>query len=215
MGKKKDKAAKAKKKKSGKGPVLEAETSSSIAPAEPEPEPEPEPESESEAEPEARGIQYAEHVTAQDVMELVNSLSHDIERLDKSNQALQRQVAQNQKSPQLQYMLLAVITLIMGVGIVTAGYYSARANARIDDSMSIVSTRLERMKAQVESMSTSMSTMSSDMSSLNTTLVNLSANLTTIEQDINKVASDVGKLNTGTASRAYDPYRMGYTRSPR
>ena len=212
MGKKKDKAAKAKKKKSGKGPVLEAETSS-IAPAEPEPEPEPE--SESEAEPEARGIQYAEHVTAQDVMELVNSLSHDIERLDKSNQALQRQVAQNQKSPQLQYMLLAVITLIMGVGIVTAGYYSARANARIDDSMSIVSTRLERMKAQVESMSTSMSTMSSDMSSLNTTLVNLSANLTTIEQDINKVASDVGKLNTGTASRAYDPYRMGYTRSPR
>lgn len=208
MGKKKDKASKSKKKKSAEEQMLEAEPEN-IEPAESEPEEETTPVYETV------DNAYAEYVSARDVMELVNSLSHDLEQLDKSNQSLQQQVAQNQKSPQPPYMLFAVIALILGTGVVTVGYYSARANSRIDENMRIATTRIDSMKVQVESMNSSMSSMSGDMNRLNTTLKNLSATITTLDKNVNKVASDVGKINTDTASKpSYDPYRMGYTRSP-
>ena len=94
MGKKKDKSSKSK--KISKAPsVVESDTETLV-----------EPETESIEEPEAENIQYAEQVTAADVIELINTLSQDLNRLDESNQLLQQQVAQSQKTPQPQNTIL-------------------------------------------------------------------------------------------------------------
>ena len=207
MGKKKDKASKSKKKKSAAEPLLPTETES-IEPAEPEFEIVSEPVSETRDNP------YTEYVSAQDVMELIDSLGHDLEQIEKSNQSLQQQIARNQNSPQPPYRLFAAIFLILGIGVVTVGYYSARANSLLDETMVITSTRIDNMEAQVESMNASIRSMPADMNRLNTTLNSLSAALTTLDKNVNKVASDVSKINTNTASKPYDPYRMGYNRSP-
>ena len=128
MGKKhKDKSSKSKKKKSTKVSVVESA-----------------PENIQHAEPEPDSIEYAEYVTAADVMELINSLEQGLDKLDKSNQLLKQQIAQNQKAPQRQYTMLKVITIILGVGIIAVGYSSAKTNSRMNENMSIASTDMDK-----------------------------------------------------------------------
>jgi hypothetical protein len=198
MGKKKDKASKSKKKKSSNEPVLETETSI-IEPKEPEPE------HESESEP--GNIQYAEYVTAQDVVELVDSLSHDIEQLDKTNQSLQKEITQNHKKPQWQSTALLIIALILGIGIFTVVYTTAKVNALMDQNMGIVSARIDNMKLQLETMNTSMISMSGDLNTLNTRLDVLSANVSTVDQNVAKIATDASAITT--QSQPYDAWRAG------
>jgi outer membrane murein-binding lipoprotein Lpp len=204
MGKKKDKAAKLKKKKSRNEPVLETETSS-IEAVEPEPEHESDP----------GDIQYAEYVTAQDVMELVNSLSHDIEQLTKSNQSLQKEITQKRKQPYKQFTVLMIIALILGIGMVAVGYNTAKVNALMGENMGIVSARMDQLKLQFDTMNTSMVSMSGDLDQLNTRLNNLSANVSTIDQNVSKVASDVSKINTDATGKTYDSRYMGRPIDPR
>ena len=193
MGKKKDKASKSKKKKSEIASVIEAET-------------EAEAEAEVEVESEAESIQYAEHVTAGDVMELINTLSQDLNELDKSNQSLQQQIAQSQKAPQRQHTVLKIIAIILGIGIITVGYSSAKINSSMNEHMGmnmgtgVDSTDMDKMTSHITTMDTSIESMSSDINNINTSLGKLSADVTTINQNVNKVASDVSKINTSTAS---------------
>ena len=210
MGKKKDKASKSKKKKSEIASVIEAET-----------EAEAEAEAEVEVESEAESIQYAEHVTAGDVMELINTLSQDLNELDKSNQSLQQQIAQSQKAPQRQHTVLKIIAIILGIGIITVGYSSAKINSRINEHMGmnmgtgVDSTDMDKMTSHITTMDTSIESMSSDINNINTSLGKLSADVTTINQNVNKVASDVSKINTSTASTTPPVTRyMGRPREP-
>lgn len=191
MGKKKDKASKSKKKKSEIASVIEAETE---AEAETEVEP--------EVELEAESIQYAEHVTAEDVMELINTLSQDLNKLEQSNQSLQQQIAQSQKAPQRQHTVLKVIAIILGIGIIAVGYSSAKINSRMDENMGVTSTDLDKTTSRITTLNTSIESMSSDINKINASLGKLSADVTTINQNVNKVASDVSKINTSTASTA-------------
>ena len=196
MGKKKDKASKSKKK---------SETASVI-----------ESESETEIEAEAESIQYAEHVTAGDVMELINTLSQDLNKLDKSNQLLQQQIAQSQKAPQRQHTMLKIITIILGIGIIAVGYSSAKINSRMNENtgMSIDSTGMDKMTSRITTMDTSIQSMSSDINKMNTSLGKLSADVTTINQNVNKMASDVNKINTSTASTSHNTRYMGRPMEP-
>ncbi len=190
MGKKKDKASKSKK-KSKTVSVVESDTESLV-----------EPETESVAEAETESIQYAEQVTAEDVMELINTLSQDLNKLDESNQLLQQQVAQSQKSPQRQHTALKIIIVILGIGIIAVGYSSAKINSRMDENMGVTSTDLDKTTSRITSLNTSIESMSSDINKINASLGKLSADVTTINQNVNKVASDVSKINTSTASTA-------------
>ena len=202
MGKKKDKASKSKKK---------SETASVI-------EPEIEAEVEVEAEAEVDSIQYAEHVTAEDVMELINTLSHDLNKLDESNQLLQQQVAQSQKAPQRQHTVLKIITIILGIGIIAVGYSSAKINSRMNEnmgmSMGIDSTVIDKMTSRIATLDTSIQSTTSDINKINASLGKLSADVTTINQNVNKVAGDVNKINTSTASTSYNPRYMGRPMEP-
>ena len=186
MGKKKDKAAKSKKKKSETASVVEPESESI---------------QDIEAEPES--IQYAEHVTAEDVMELINTLSQDLNRLDESNRLLQQQVAQSQKAPQPQNTMLKIITIILAIGIVTVGYSSVKINSRMNANTGtgIDSTDMDKMTSRITTMDASMQSMTSDIDKINASLGKLTADVTTLNQNVNKVASDVSKINTSTASQ--------------
>jgi archaellum component FlaC len=194
MGKKKDKASKSKK-KSKTDIVVEPESKiiEDIA-------------AESEAiqdiESEAESIQYAEHVTAEDVMELINTLSQDLNKLEQSNQSLQQQIAQSQKAPQRQHTVLKIIAIILGIGIIAVGYSSAKINSRMNENTGtgIDSTDLDKMTSRITNMDTSIEAMSNDINKINTSLVKLSTDVTTINQNVNKVASDVNKIHTSTAS---------------
>ena len=197
MGKKhKDKSSKSKKKSKAVS-VVDSDTESQ---AEPETESITEPETETETETES--IQYAEHVTAEDVMELINTLSHDLNKLEQSNQSLQQQIAQSQKAPQRQHTVLKIIAIILGIGIIAVGYSSAKINSRMNENtgMGIDSTDLDKMTSRITTMDTSIEAMSNDINKINTSLVKLSTDVTTINQNVNKVASDVYKIHTITAS---------------
>lgn len=200
MGKKKDKASKSKKK--SKSPsVVESDTESRQ-----------ETETESIEEPEVESIQYAEQVTAGDVMELMNTLSHDLHRLDESNQLLQQQVAQSQKAPQRQHTVLKIITIILGIGIIAIGYSSAKMNARMNENMGIDSTDMDKMASRITTMDTSIRSLASDVNKTNASIGKLSASVTAINQNIDKMASDVNKINTNTASTPQQSSQ--YTRYP-
>ena len=194
MGKKKDKAAKSKKKKSDMASVAVPESESI---------------QDIEAGPES--LQYAEQVTARDVMELINTLSHDLNRLDESNQLLQQQLAQNQNAPQRQLTILKIITVILGIGIIAIGYSNAKINARMDENMGFASTDMFKMTSRVTTMDTSIQSMTSDIDKINASLGKLTADVTTLNQNVNKVASDVNKINTGTASQ---PQHNQYSARP-
>jgi uncharacterized protein YoxC len=187
MGKKKDKASKSKKKKSEIASAIETET---------------EAEAEVEIESEAENIQYAEQVTAEDVMELINTLSHDLNKLEQSNQSLQHQIAQSQKAPQRQHMALYIIALALVIGIIAVGYSSAKINSRMDENMGmgIASTDLDETASRINTLNTSIESMTGDLNTIKASLDKLSTDVTTINQNVNKVASDVNKINTSTAS---------------
>jgi archaellum component FlaC len=181
MGKKKDKASKSKK-KSESAAAIEAGV---------------------EVESEAESIQYAEQVTAADVMELINTLSQDINRLDESNQLLQQQVAQSRKAPQPQNTILKIITIILAIGIVTVGYSSVKINSRTNENTGtgIDPAGMDKMASRITTMDTSMQSMTSDIDRINTSLDKLTADVTTLNQNVNKVASDLSKINTSTSSQ--------------
>jgi len=158
---------------------------------------------ESIEEPGAESIQYAEQVTAADVMELINTLSQDLNRLDESNQSLQQQVAQSQKAPQPQNTILKIITIILAIGIVTVGYSSVKINSRTNENTGMVidSADMDKMASRITTMDTSIQSMNSDINKINASLGKLTADVTTLNQSVNKVASDVNKINTSTASQ--------------
>ena len=193
MGKKhKDKSSKSKK-KSKAVYVVDSDTESQA---------EPETESKTEPETETESIQYAEHVTAGDVMELINTLSQDLNKLEQSNQSLQQQIAQSQKAPQRQHSVLKIIAIILGIGIIAVGYSSAKINSRMDENMGmgIASTDLDETASRINTLNTSIESMTGDLNTIKASLDKLSTDVTTINQNVNKVASDVNKINTSTAS---------------
>jgi hypothetical protein len=203
MGKKKDKASKSKKK--SKSPSVVESDTETLA----------EPETESIEEPEIENIQYAEQVTAEDVMELISTLSHDLNRLDESNQLLQYQVAQSQKAPQRQHTVLKIITIILGIGIIAIGYSSAKMNSRMNENMGIDATDMDKMATRITTMDTSIKSLSSDINKINASLGKLSSSVTTINQNVDKVASDVNKINTSTARTPQQSTQyMGYPMDP-
>ncbi len=183
MGKKKDKASKSKK-KSGIAPVVEAETGS-----------------ETEVQVETESIQYAEQFTAEDVMELINTLSNDINKLEESNQLLQQQLAQSQKAPHRNHAALKIITIILGIGIIAVGYSSAKISSRMNENMGINSPDMDKMTSRMTTMDTSIQSLASDINKINNSLDMLSAEVTAINQNVNTVASDVSKINTNAASK--------------
>ncbi len=182
MGKKKDKASKSKKKK---------------------------PESVAEVETGSESIQYAEYVTAEDVMELINSLEQGLDKLDKSNQLLKQQIAQQQKIPRRNSAALKVITIILAIGIIAVGYSSARLSARMDESMGTISADMDKLTSRVNIMNASIEPMNIDIKNINTGLNRMSADVSTINQNVNKVVDDVNKINTVTTNELYDSRRMG------
>ena len=250
MGKKKDKASKSKKMRSAAEPLVQTEPRrTEYAEAETIHGPLAETEYGSEPVAASGDNRYAEYVSAQDVMELVNSLAQDFAQLENSNrvlqqqlensnqtlqkqlensnqalrqqlensdQALQQQLTQAQKSPLPLYSVVTAITILLGIGIATGGYYGNSMNKHLKENMNTVSSRIDSMKTQVESTNNSMSSMSANMSKLNASVGSVSANLAALDENLNKVANTIGKKNTATTSTAtpYDPYRMGYTRSP-
>ena len=197
MGKNKGKASKSKKKKSEIASVGEPE-SKSIQDTEPEPE----------------SIHYAEHVTAEDVMELINTLSQDLNRLDESHQLLQQQIAQSQKVSQPKNTMLKIITVVLGIGIIAVGYSSAKINARMDENMGVASTDMIKMTSRIKTMDTSIDSMTGDLNKINTSLGKLTADVTTLNQNVNKIASDVTRINTDTASKPNNTQYMARPMDP-
>lgn len=182
MGKKKDKASKSKNKK---------------------------PESITAVETGSESIQYAEYVTAEDVMELINSLEQGLDKLDKSNQLLKQQIAQQQKTPQRNSVVLRITSIILAIGIIAVGYSSARLSSRMDESMGIVLADMDKLTSRINTMNASIEPMNIDIKNINTDLNSMSAHVSAINQNVNKVVDDVNKINTSTTNELYDYRRMG------
>jgi uncharacterized protein YoxC len=198
MGKKKDKAKKSKKHKSEKDTVIEAESGHIT-----------------DLEHGGDSIEFAEYVTAADVMELINSLEQGLDKLDKSNQLLKEQIVQNQKSPQRQEPILKIITLVLGIGIIALGYHSAKTNSRMDEHMGIVSTDMGRMSSRIKSMNSSIESTTGDINNINTRLGTLSTDVSTINQSVDKLATDVNRTNASTSSTPQNTRYRGRTTDPR
>ena len=152
---------------------------------------------------------YVEYVTTEDVMELVNSLDQNLDQLDKSTQALQQQIAQNQKSMQRQLLLFKIIALILIIGTITVGYTSARSGSRTTRNVDIVSAGMDEMRSQVKSMNASIAKINRDIDKLELKLNTLSANVIRIDQSVSKMAKEVSNINSNTNRPTYDPWHTG------
>ncbi|NNJ96930.1 MAG: hypothetical protein HKP12_07185 [Gammaproteobacteria bacterium] len=197
MGKKKDKA-------------LKSTTKSTAVPTE-----KAEHENSTSANDETTSIEFAEHVTAHDVMELVDSLSHDLAQLNTSHQQLRQQIAKYQDTPPQQPVVFMIIALILGTGIAAVGYYSAKTSTRTDNNMDVVSTRIDSMKIQADLMNASMTSLSGDLNRLSIDQKELTANVSTIDQNLSQVTSDIDKINTNIASITTDIRRTFRPMDPR
>ena len=200
MGKKKDKGAKSNKRKD-KAESLEELASESVEPVEAAGDQPDEIGSGTDA--------YVEYVTTEDVMELVNSLDQNLDQLDKSTQALQQQIAQNQKSMQRQLLLFKIIALILIIGTITVGYTSARSGSRTTRNVDIVSAGMDEMRSQVKSMNASIAKINRDIDKLELKLNTLSANVIRIDQSVSKMAKEVSNINSNTNRPTYDPWHTG------
>ena len=200
MGKKKDKATKSEKKKERQEPAMAANAESvetvEIGSDQPE--------------ETARGSNvYVEYVTTEDVMELVNSLDQNLDQLDKSTQALQQQITQNQRALQRQLMLFKVVALVLVIAVLSIGYSAARSDSRATKNVDAMSAGMSEIRGQIKSMTKSIGTMSRDMDKIEAKLNTLSANVIRIDQSVSKLAKDVNKINANSTPPTYDPWHTG------
>ena len=200
MGKKKDKAAKSKKHKSGKKQLKDAAA-------------EPVESSESEAgrmepaETAAATSPYAERVSPEDVMELVNSLDHNLDQLEKSTQSLQDQIARNQSALQRKLTIFEVVALVLVVGIFSVGYNAAKSSTRATNDVNNATADILNMRAQIDRISASVDTLSGNMGKIDNKMNAVSANVAGVNKIVNKLATDVEKLDTDNTNQPYDPWR--------
>lgn len=190
MGKKKDKADKSKKKKSTENAVPD-EKSGNIE----------------QAAPESDNIEYAEQVTAGDVLELINTISHDLDQVNASNQSLHRQIQANQKESQRLHTVFMVVTLVLVVSIVTIGYSTAKTSTGQTGNSDAVSTGMSEMKGQINKVNSAIGSLSSDMIQIDNKLDTLSANVAGVNKIVNKLTEDVGKIDSKNTNQPYDPWR--------
>jgi|GEM_PF-4300716 len=200
MGKKKDKAEKSKKAKSGKKQAVEPKLETVEAPGH----------GIEKARPgEPATSPYAELVSAEDVMELVNSLDQNLGQLEKTTQALQQQIARNQQALQRKLTVFEIVALVLVIGIFSVGYNAARSSTRTTSTVDTVTADIVDMRAQVDRINASIDAMSGDMTKFDNKLNALSANAAGTNKIVNQLATDVGKINTDNATQPYDPWRAG------
>lgn len=200
MGKKKDKAEKSKKTKSRKKQAAEPQLNAVGA-------------SEHHVEG-ARASDpmispYAELVSTEDVMELVNSLDQNLEQLEKTTQALQQQIARNQQALQRKLTIFEIVALVLVIGIFSVGYNAAKSSTRTTNNVDTVTADIVDMRAQIDRINASIDAISGDMSKFDNKLNALSANAAEINKMVNQLATDAGKINTDNAAQPYDPWRTG------
>ena len=200
MGKKKDKAEKSKKSKSGKKQAAEPKLETVEAPEH----------GVEEARPGEPAVSpYAELVSTEDVMELVNSLDQNLEQLENTTQALQQQIARNQQALQRKLTIFEIVALVLVIGIFSVGYNAAKSSTRTTNNVDTVTADIVDMGAQIDRINASVDAMSGDMRKFDNKLNALSANAAGINKIVNQLATDVGKINTDNATQPYDPWRRG------
>ncbi len=202
MGKKKDKAAKSKKHKSGKKQARDTR----VEPVEVS---EPEIKNFQPAETAAVDSPYTQMVSPEDVMELVNSLDHNLEQLDRSTQSLQQQIARNQQTLQRQLTMFKLVALVLVIGIFSVGYSAAKSSSRATNNVDAVTANMRDMRGQIDRINSSIDTMSGGMKKFDNKLNVLSANVAGVNKIVNQLATDVGKINTTNTTPPYDPWRTG------
>jgi methyl-accepting chemotaxis protein len=158
------------------------------------------------SDPISESAEYEEYVTAEDVMDLINSLEQGLDRLENSNQMLQQRISQLQSKPQRHDGLLRLFTLILVFGILVTGYYGFRINAFIENNATTNAADIDRISARIDAVDASNRTISGDLNNFNSSLELLSANMAAINQNVSKVAGDVSKINTGVVSTPYNRY---------
>ena len=72
-------------------------------------------------------------------MERLNSLKQDLNKIDRSNQSLTKQIVKHQAASRRQSPLLKIIILLLGISVITIGYNSININSRMNDAIGVAS----------------------------------------------------------------------------
>ena len=157
----------------------------------------------------------SEHVTVDDMHELLLILRQGLSSRDKSVDYLQKQIALNQEQIEQNKKILAkrgiIYRLIFGLlalGVLVVGFDQHTIVKSFDKDMTNVSKDMDFMLVEMTAMRRSMEAMSADMHSMSTDFSSVSNDVSSINKSVVTISHDVKSMAHGVRGMSYDTHQM-------
>ena len=142
-----------------------------------------------------------QHVTVDDMHELLLILRQGLSSRDKSVDYLQKQIALNQEQIEQNKKILAKRSIIykltfalLAIGVVVVGFDQHTIVKSFDKDMTNVSKDMDKMLLEMTAMRKAIESMSNDFSQVST--------------DVSSIDKSVGSMSQGVRGMSYDTYEM-------
>jgi uncharacterized protein YoxC len=156
-----------------------------------------------------------EHVTVDDMHELLIILREGLASRDKSVDYLQKQIALNQEQIEQNKKILAKRGLIykltfvlLAIGVLVVGFDQHTIVKSFDKDMTNVSRDMDKMLIEMTAMRKAMEAMSTDMHSMSTDFSSVSKGVSSIDNSVISIRHDVKTMAHGVRGMSYDTHQM-------
>lgn len=169
----------------------------------------------SEVERKASSNKASEHVTVEDMHELLSILRGALDSRDKVVDHLQLQISLNQKQIEQNKRILAkrgiIYRLIFGLlalGVLVVGFDQHTIVKSFDKDMTNVSKDMDKMLLEMTAMRKAIEAMSTDMHSMSGNFSKVSRDVSSIDKSVISMSHDVKSMSHGVRGMSYDTRQM-------
>ena len=156
-----------------------------------------------------------QHVTVEDMHELMMILRDGLASRDKSVDYLQKQIALNQEQIEQNKKILAKRGLIykltfvlLAIGVLVVGFDQHTIVRSFDKDMTNVSKDMDKMLIEMTAMRKAIEAMSVDMHSMSTDFSSVSKGVSSIDNSVISIRYDVKTMAHGVRGMSYDTHQM-------
>ena len=164
---------------------------------------------------ESRGSAKPDHVTVDEMHELLSILRQGLESRDKAVDYLQTQIALNQEQIEQNKKILAKRGLIykltfvlLALGVLVVGFDQHTIVRSFDKDMTNVSKDMDKMLVEMMEMRKAIESMSVDMHTMSNHFGQVSKDVSSIDRSVTTMTQDVKSMSHGVRGMAYDTRQM-------
>ncbi len=168
-----------------------------------------------EVEKKVKSNKTSEHVTVDDMHELLLILRTGLTSRDKSVDYLQKQIALNQEQIAQNKKILAKRGLVyklgftlLAIGVLVVGFDQHTIVKSFDKDMTNVSKDMDKMLLEMTAMRKAMESMSTDMHSMSGDFSAVAKNVSSIDKSVVTMSQDVKSMSYGVQGMSYDTREM-------